>query len=308
MTIRIANRNMFILNAIDEEEKCTEAQLDILLKINTGEYRLVKKNKRSSVWNVYREIARSDGTKLKWRYYCIGCKRVMQSTGGTTSNLRIHKCHVRYLKQNALNSDKSPSYKQATVHNAAPLAVRNQRSTIRRPTPSYVTQCQQLFEVAMDPLSQYSDAEDEIEGHLEEEIAVEQTLKSERDLESSNPRPLLKLFSDENLSIQAEPEEEIETVETIEQVPIELDLNDIQQTSSDFGHEAIETKPTECGIAFDASSLSEAESYAKAWAHAFLRLSEDQKFYAKRSIDELLVLGRLERLNISTVTSLTTNL
>lgn len=96
---------MFIINVQEEEAKCTESQLDILLKIHDGQYRLVKKKKRSSVWNVYREIARPDGTKLKWRYYCLGCKRVMQSTGGTTSNLRIHKCHVRYLKQHGKDGE-----------------------------------------------------------------------------------------------------------------------------------------------------------------------------------------------------------
>lgn len=95
---------MFVINVQEEEEKCTESQLDILLKIHCGQYVLVKKKKRSTVWNVYREIARPDGSKLKWRYYCLGCKRVMQSTGGTTSNLRIHKCHVRYLKQHGRGS------------------------------------------------------------------------------------------------------------------------------------------------------------------------------------------------------------
>ncbi|XP_016933480.3 uncharacterized protein [Drosophila suzukii] len=311
MTIRIPRRNMFIINAPEEEEKCTEAQLDILLKINTGEYRLVKKNKRSSVWNVYREIARSDGTKLKWRYFCIGCKRVMQSTGGTTSNLRIHKCHVRYLKQNAHLTDGSLSYNHAPAPTAVPQAPRSQKSTPKRP-PSYATQCERLYEVTMDPLNQYSDVEDEMEVHLEEESAVEQTPDSERDLESSKARPLLKLFSEENLSVEPEPEpeEEGETAETEEHnmLPIELDPSDIQHTSSGSRHVASEPKPMDSGFLFDASALSEAESYAKAWAHAFLRLNEEQKFYAKRSIDELLVLGRLERLNISTVTSLTTNL
>ncbi|XP_016997064.2 uncharacterized protein [Drosophila takahashii] len=304
MSIGIAGRNMFIINAPGEEEKCTEAQLDILLKINTGQYRLVKKNKRSSVWNVYREIARPDGTKLKWRYFCIGCKRVMQSTGGTTSNLRIHKCHVRYLKQNAHLTDHAPA------PTAAPQAPRSQKSTTKRP-PVFATQCERLYEDTVDPLTQYSDMEDEMEVHLQEESAVEQAPDSERDLDSSTARPLLKLFSEENLSVEPEPEEEDEAAETEDDqmLPIELDPTNIQHDSPVFRQAATEPLPsTEGGLLFDASALAEAESYAKSWAHAFLRLSEDQKFYAKRSIDELLVLGRLERLNISTVTSLTTNL
>ncbi|KAH8364821.1 hypothetical protein KR084_012182, partial [Drosophila pseudotakahashii] len=298
-----ARRNMFIINAPGEEEKCTEAQLDILLKINTGQYRLVKKNKRSSVWNVYREIARPDGTKLKWRYFCIGCKRVMQSTGGTTSNLRIHKCHVRYLKQNAHLTDGSLSYNHAPAPTAVAQAPRSQKPTTKRP-PTYATQCERLYEDTVDPLTQYS--EDEVEAHLEEESPPE----SERDLDVSNARPLLKLFSEENLSVEPEPEEEDETADTEEDqlLPIELDPTNIQHASPVSRHAETEPKSTEGGFLFDASALSEAESYAKSWAHAFLRLSEDQKFYAKRSIDELLVLGRLERLNISTVTSLTTNL
>ncbi|XP_016971147.1 uncharacterized protein LOC108038812 [Drosophila rhopaloa] len=306
MTIRIVRlrRNMFIINAPEEEEKCTEAQLDILLKINTGEYRLVKKNKRSSVWNVYREIARPDGTKLKWRYYCIGCKRVMQSTGGTTSNLRIHKCHVRFLKHNSDLTDGSLTHNHAPAATGAPQAPRIQKSTTKR-HPSYATKCEQFYEVTNDPLS---DLEDEMETHLDEEGVVEQISESERDLETCNSRPLLKLFSEENLSPEAELEEEGETAEMEEQVPIELDLTDVQHPVSDFQNETIQPKSEESGVQFDASALSEAESYAKAWAHAFLRLSEDQKLYAKRSIDELLVLGRLERLNISTVTSLSPNL
>ncbi|EDV51517.1 uncharacterized protein LOC6544662 [Drosophila erecta] len=299
MTIRIARRNMFFIHA-PEEEKCTEAQLDILMKINSGEYRLVKKNKRSSVWNVYREIARPDGTKLKWRYFCMGCKRVMQSTGGTTSNLRIHKCHARYIKQNAHLTDGSHSYNHAPATPASQQSPRVQKPKTKR-QPSYATQCEQFYE---DPLTQYSDLEDDIKEE-------ERTLECERELESSNSRPLLKLFSEENLSVEPEEledEGEAETAETEDQVPIELDLSDVHHTSSDISHDVIEPKSEESGYHFDASAISEAESYAKAWAHAFLRLNEDQKFYAKRSIDELLVLGRLERLNISTVTSLTTNL
>lgn len=108
----IGKQEMFVINVQEEEAKCTESQLDILLKIHCGQYRLVKKKKRSTVWNVYREIARPDGSKLKWRYYCLGCKRVMQSTGGTTSNLRIHKCHMRYLKQHGMDRGSSPQPKR----------------------------------------------------------------------------------------------------------------------------------------------------------------------------------------------------
>lgn len=110
-----------------------------------------------------------------------------------------------------------------------------------------------------------------------------------------NERPLLKLFSEE---VSWSPD-------LIEVQPIELDITEVD--SQNFSKETI-IPDLEHKMQIDATAISEAESYARTWAHAFLKLSEDQKFYAKRSIDELLVLGRLERLNISTVTSLTTNL
>lgn len=145
---------MFIINVQEEEAKCTESQLDILLKIHDGQYRLVKKNKRSSVWNVYREIARPDGTKLKWRYYCLGCKRVMQSTGGTTSNLRIHKCHVRYLKQHGKVAE-SPK----TQHNSSSSSGKLQRLPVTASKRQM-----QLYEELNDPKTvEYSDEEEEYE-------------------------------------------------------------------------------------------------------------------------------------------------
>ncbi|XP_032587712.1 uncharacterized protein LOC116804398 [Drosophila mojavensis] len=274
---------MFIINVQEEEAKCTESQLDILLKIHDGQYRLVKKKKRSSVWNVYREIARPDGTKLKWRYYCLGCKRVMQSTGGTTSNLRIHKCHVRYLKQHGKDGE-SPKKSQI-------------RDSEQR-TPMTTSKRQiQTYNDFVDTKAEYSDEEDyeELSITPASNIEIEQ-IGSQEENHTSAERPLIKLFS----------EDEVWSPEVTEEHPIEID-NVTEDVSIDFSKETIHPNSSQ-EIHIDASAISEAESYARAWAHAFLKLSEEQKFFAKRSIDELLVLGRLERLNISTVTSLTTNL
>lgn len=105
-----------------------------------------KKNKRSSVWNVYREIARPDGSKLKWRYYCLGCNRVMQSTGGTTSNLRIHKCHVRYIKQHSRDAESQEQPQRS--HNI----IRTSKRQIR-----------QYEEYYHPKLDQYSDVEEDYE-------------------------------------------------------------------------------------------------------------------------------------------------
>ncbi|XP_022218087.2 uncharacterized protein LOC111071195 [Drosophila obscura] len=288
---------MFTINT-PEKEKGKESQLDILLKINTGEYVLQKKKKRSSVWNVYREIVRGDGSRLKWRFYCMGCKRVMQSTGGTTSNLRIHKCHVRYLKQNGnISVDDAPS--PGTDSESLPNRIDNERvptrvqstGTIRQLT--YADQYEEFYEEKRASKRQYDEMGEELENH-DEPDPIEEFLEPDIDLglNSSDTRPLIKLFSEESCS-----------AETEEQCPIVLENEVIQE---DFKRETLQPKTNSTQI--DPSALAEAESYARSWAHAFLKLSEDQKFYAKRSIDELLVLGRLERLNISTVTSLTTNL
>lgn len=118
---------------------------------------------------------------------------------------------------------------------------------------------------------------------------------------NSSERPLLKFFSEEE-SQSWSPE-----MSEVQPTIVETTDHDTEEQSQDYRKETIKPNSPQ-SVLIDASAISEAESYARAWAHAFLKLSEDQKFYAKRSIDELLVLGRLERLNISTVTSLTTNL
>ncbi|KAH8274539.1 hypothetical protein KR044_008096 [Drosophila immigrans] len=278
---------MFVINVQEEEAKCTESQLDILLKIHDGQYRLVKKYKRSSVWNVYREIARPDGSKLKWRYYCTGCKRVMQSTGGTTSNLRIHKCHVRYLKQHGRNGGQQQEREQHQQPQRSHINI--QRLPAATKKQRQATSCEEIYQVKTD---QYSDVEEDEEDY-ESSTQLDSPEVSEM---APSERPLLKLFS----------EEDSWSPEITEVQPIEMD-HVTEEHSQDFNKETI--KPNSAhSIHIDATAISEAESYARAWAHAFLKLSEDQKVYAKRSIDELLILGRLERLNISTVTSLTTNL
>lgn len=116
---------------------------------------------------------------------------------------------------------------------------------------------------------------------------------------NTSERPLLKFFSEEESTSWSPEMTEVQSIVETDHVT--------EEQSQDYSKETIKPNIAQ-DMQIDATAISEAESYARAWAHAFLKLSEDQKFYAKRSIDELLVLGRLERLNISTVTSLTTNL
>ncbi|EDW72836.1 uncharacterized protein Dwil_GK16966 [Drosophila willistoni] len=344
---------MFYINVQEEEEKCTESQLDILLKISKGEYRLIKKKKRSSVWNVYREIARADGSKLKWRYYCVGCKRVMQSTGGSTSNLRIHKCHVRYLKQNGngMAFDAAPpcplTQKRSAGSSSSPIP-----AVVCSPSSSAVIENKDYYEIPMVDTTEYDDVEEDedADDNLEEERikdAAPQVINQQIALPTttnttSHARPLLQLLTDEENWSDADMVEvqlpiELDSATINEQMPPEeTELEQEHEPHEAEGeheheHELLETEDEEPATVelqhnfdqdtinlppqpyrgctpFDSSALAEAESYARAWSHAFLKLTEEQKFYAKRSIDELLVLGRLEKLNISTVTALTTNL
>ncbi|EDV51516.1 uncharacterized protein LOC6544661 [Drosophila erecta] len=80
-----------------------ESNQEISSKVLRGEYRLLRRKQRGSVWKVYREIVRTDGAIINGLYFCTGCKRVMRSFN--TSNLRTHKCHVDYLRTEELCED-----------------------------------------------------------------------------------------------------------------------------------------------------------------------------------------------------------
>ncbi|XP_017009547.2 uncharacterized protein [Drosophila takahashii] len=54
-------------------------------------------------------------------------------------------------------------------------------------------------------------------------------------------------------------------------------------------------------IPLDVSGAEESNIYAQTWSLEYRKLTEDQKFYAKKAIDEILVLGRLRRLTLNTV-------
>ncbi|KAH8268762.1 hypothetical protein KR018_003835 [Drosophila ironensis] len=53
----------------------------------------------------------------------------------------------------------------------------------------------------------------------------------------------------------------------------------------------------------EVSGVAESNIYAQTWSLEFQKLSEDQKFYAKKAIDEIFVLGRLSRLTLNTVST-----
>ncbi|XP_017089570.2 uncharacterized protein ssp [Drosophila bipectinata] len=72
-----------------------ESSREVALKVFQGEYKLLDRQQRSTVWKVFQAIVRDDGTMLKNCYFCTGCKRVMR--GYSSSNFRTHMCHVKYI-------------------------------------------------------------------------------------------------------------------------------------------------------------------------------------------------------------------
>ncbi|XP_037721610.1 uncharacterized protein LOC119554681 [Drosophila subpulchrella] len=88
---------MIEARTLHEESKYQESGREISMKVLRGEYRLLRRKHGSTVWQVYREVVRTDGAIINGFYFCTGCKRVMRSFN--TSNLRTHKCHVEYLRR-----------------------------------------------------------------------------------------------------------------------------------------------------------------------------------------------------------------
>lgn len=47
----------------------------------------------------------------------------------------------------------------------------------------------------------------------------------------------------------------------------------------------------------------DAATYAESWAVSYRKLDETQKLYAKKAIDEILIMGQLKQLTLDTVSS-----
>ncbi|KAH8239797.1 hypothetical protein KR032_007973 [Drosophila birchii] len=88
-----------MIEAESLQTECLESPNEILLKILSGEYWVLRRQERSTIWQVYRQIVRSDGSKVRDYYLCKGCKRLL--TSRDTSSLRTHICHIKYLQQRA---------------------------------------------------------------------------------------------------------------------------------------------------------------------------------------------------------------
>ncbi|KAH8371130.1 hypothetical protein KR093_006286 [Drosophila rubida] len=241
---------------------------DIRDKIENGIYKLATNDKstRSTVWRVYRKIEKEDGSILEHVLYCIGCKNLMSFTHKSTTNLRRHKCHLQYLK------------KQAYCNGYAD---------------------------ANNTKEWFKDADGE--------MTVENIL-----LEAEAE---LKVVNEE--SLEAQPmTEDIDKKPTPTDVAAFIALRGAaaatessyaagENTSkcSDDQMNATATSSScrlsDVFISHDVSGAEESAIYAQTWSLEYRKLTEDQKFYAKRAIDEIFVLGRLRRLTLNTVPSIT---
>nr|XP_044250450.1 uncharacterized protein LOC108057348 [Drosophila takahashii] len=108
---------MIEARTLQDESKFQETSREITMKVLRGEYRLLRRKHGSTVWQVYREVVRTDGAIINGIYFCTGCKRVMRSFN--TSNLRTHKCHVEFMRSQDPNA--------GTFSDAEPVQQRQQQ-------------------------------------------------------------------------------------------------------------------------------------------------------------------------------------
>ncbi|KAH8328497.1 hypothetical protein KR067_010237 [Drosophila pandora] len=208
---------------------------DIQEKIESGVYKLATncKSTRSTVWQVYRKIEKDDGTILEQVLYCIGCKSIMSFIHKSTTNLRRHKCHLQYLKKQAIcNLDTSEQSK-------------------------------------MD--EDGGDTTEEDRQSLSDDIEIKPTAV------------------DVAAYVAGIVPADSPAIPTLTHPPNRL-------------HQRQLSDARDISLTHDVSGVEESNIYAQTWSLEFRKLSEDQKFYAKRAIDEIFVLGRLRRLTLNTVT------
>lgn len=76
---------------------------EIKLKIESGIYSTAKKNSKSEIFNIFREI-KNNGEDIKNFIFCSRCKNVYKFNVKCTSNLLRHNCFIKYKssKENSL--------------------------------------------------------------------------------------------------------------------------------------------------------------------------------------------------------------
>ncbi|KAH8264803.1 hypothetical protein KR038_001700 [Drosophila bunnanda] len=208
---------------------------DVRDKIESGVYKLAMNDKstRSTVWRVYRKIEKDDGSFIENVLYCIGCKSIMSFVHKSTTNLRRHRCHLQYLKKQALYG-----YKPTGPSKTEPLEMDSESAN--------------------------------------EELEDKQSIPDEMEIKPS-------------VVDVAALVAEVDSGGRFSGVPTLVKLPHQHQDVPEFS------------LPPDISGSEESNIYAQTWSLEYRKLSEDQKFYAKKAIDEIFVLGRLRRLTLNTV-------
>ncbi|XP_030372582.1 uncharacterized protein LOC115622694 [Scaptodrosophila lebanonensis] len=226
---------------------------EIKEKIKNGIYTLAPNGRstRSTVWRVYRKIRQEDGTILDNVLHCTSCKTLMSFTHKTTTNLRRHKCHLRYLKTLAFSEDSDLD-----------LSLNSTKFNIS---------------------SNDFDTEMRVDAPLEDaaDPTLLEVVEKKHTPTDSTPFVSISGSTEEGLA-QPQP-----------------------HSTNDPLNVAASSQPLANLIDVGMTDAEESNIYAQTWSLEYRKLTEEQKFYAKRAIDEIFVLGRLRRLTLSTVPSVT---
>ncbi|XP_017861078.1 PREDICTED: uncharacterized protein LOC108612636 [Drosophila arizonae] len=198
----------------------------------------------------------------------------MSFTHKSTTNLRRHKCHLQYLKKQTLCNGYSDvnSSKEWFKDDEGEMSVEDI-----------------LLE-----------AESELKVDNEESCDA-QTMSDELDKKPTST-DVAAFMALRSAGVGAEPNDScVDTGSLVQQSksnddPLNVGVASIPNPSS---------RLSEAFVSHDVSGAEESAIYAQTWSLEYRKLTEEQKFYAKRAIDEIFVLGRLRRLTLNTVPPVT---
>lgn len=251
---------------------------DIRDKIENGIYKLATNDKstRSTVWRVYRKIEKDDGKILEHVLYCIGCKNLMSFTHKSTTNLRRHKCHLQYLKKQAYCN----GYADAN----------NSKEWFK----------DEEGDMSVEDILLEAEAELKVDN---EENSETQSMLEEQDKKptSTDVAAFIALRGAGGGAAESSDAAGGGDSGTLHQVKGNDDPLNVVAT----GFHNSNPRLTDGFITHEVSGAEESAIYAQTWSLEYRKLTDDQKFYAKRAIDEIFVLGRLRRLTLNTVPSIT---
>ncbi|EDV97518.1 uncharacterized protein LOC6558419 [Drosophila grimshawi] len=245
---------------------------DIRDKIENGIYKLATnvKSTRSTVWRVYRKIEKDDGKILEHVLYCTGCKNLMSFTHKSTTNLRRHKCHLQYLKKQAYCNGYADanSTKEWFKDDEAEMSVEDILMEAESQLKVDNDECSESASSMMDEVEKKPTSTD---------VAAFMALRGAGGDAAGNSATLVQQSKGNG-------------------DPLNVGTACITNLNS---------RRSDVFVSHDVSEAEESAIYAQTWSLEYRKLTEDQKFYAKRAIDEIFVLGRLRRLTLNTVPAVT---